>query len=458
VVVVGDVGLQIPRGPYYEKELDVRLSRSYGPGRYDREYEERGLDYPVGYVRWTEQRNMGAFVELIARGRIDVRPLITAEVPIEEAPSAYERLAAATEGSPLGIVLRYPSSHTEDAGAATATEQPVSYVGRRVSSPPVVGMIGAGSFAQRILMPGLVAAGFSLRSVASAQGLSAGGAVAASGHGEARSVDEVLDDQAIDLVVVATRHASHAELALRALKTGHHVFVEKPPALTTDELDELACVARSTNRTVHVGFNRRHAPLAQSLQATLRQLGTPAEILIRVNAGALPAEHWLNDPADGGGRLVGEGCHFVDLACWLLGRLPDRVTCSMPTPGDVPLASSQSFSISLTFDDGSLATILYGSQGASRAGKERIEAHARGVSMTLDDFRRLVTVGRRHPRTMRRRSPDKGHERQLVALREQLTSPDAAAPDGPDPLDSMRVTLAALESALTGRTCTLNWA
>jgi predicted dehydrogenase len=207
-----------------------------------------------------------------------------------------------------------------------------------------------------------------------------------------------------------------------------------------------------------VGFNRRHAPLAQSLQTTVRQLGTPAEILIRVNAGALPADHWLSDPADGGGRLVGEGCHFVDLACWLLGRLPDRVTCSMPAASDVPLASSQSFAISLGFDDGSLATILYGSQGASRAGKERIETHARGVSITLDDFRRLVTVGRRRSRTVRKRSVDKGHERQLIALRQQLTSGDAAAAGGPDPLDTMRVTLVALESALTGRTCTMSWA
>lgn len=458
VVVVGDVGLHVPRAGYYDKELELRLSRSYGPGRYDREYEERGLDYPVGYVRWTERRNMRAFVELIARKSLDVRALITDEIPVGDASVAYERLTEPGRSSPLGLVLRYEPSQSPDVKAARTTPRALSPAARPVAPSPVAGVIGAGSFAQRILMPGLIAAGFSLRSVASAQGLSARGAVEALGHGDARSVEEVLADPEIDLVAVATRHSTHAELALRALDAGRHVFVEKPPALTTDELDELAAAAERTNRRVRVGFNRRHAPLAQPLRAMLRRSPVPAEILIRVNAGPLAAGYWLNDPADGGGRLLGEGCHFVDLACWLVGRLPARVSCHMAPAEGVPVASSQSFVVSLGFDDGSLATIFYGSHGASRAGKERIEAHAGGVSVTLDDFRHLRTVDGRRSRVVRKRTADKGHRQQLVALREALTSVDGTRSDEPDPLSTMRVTLAALDSALTGRTCALRWA
>lgn len=460
VVIVGDVGLDVPRAAYFAKEIDIRISRSYGPGRYDRDYEERGLDYPVGYVRWTERRNMGAVVDLMARGRIDVRCLISAEIPVDEAPRAYDRLAEDVAGSPLGLVLRYEAVSADDGddgnrgGQPVPTPLPVAVpAGRAVAVAPTVGVIGAGGFAQRILIPGLIGAGFALRSVASAQGLSARAAVETLGQGEARSVDAVIDDADLDLIVVATRHASHAELSRRALLAGHHVFVEKPPGLTVAELDALEATVARTGRMLHVGFNRRHAPLAQPLREMVRGAVGSAEIVVRVNAGPLKPDHWLNDPDEGGGRLLGEGCHFVDFACWLVGDLPSHVSCTMPAAAGEPTLSAQSFVVSLGFPDGSVASVIYGSRGAAKLGKERVEVHAGSGSAVLDDFRRLEILQAGRSKTLRNRSGDKGHRRQLVALRKHLERAGdvGAALDCPDPLRTMRVTIAALESALGGR-------
>jgi predicted dehydrogenase/threonine dehydrogenase-like Zn-dependent dehydrogenase len=442
VVVVGEVGMKLPRAPYYEKEIELRLSRSYGPGRYDRAYEERGLDYPIGYVRWTERRNMEAFVELVAAGKVDLGPLVGERVSVDDAPAAYERLLA-REDSPLGIVLDYEPSTmpVKPAAGSSAAPQPPA-------NPTVAGVIGAGSFAQRVLIPALEQAGFELASIASAAGLSARSAAERFGFGSASTVDELIANPRIGLVVVATRHASHAPLACAALRAGKAVFVEKPPCLTSRELRELRAALWESGQSLAVGFNRRHAPLARALREHVTGHG-PIQLVYRVKPDSLEAGHWLLDLDEGGGPLLGEGCHFVDLACWMVGALPERVSCAMPARPGIAVAASESFDVTLEFGDGSLATISYSSAGAPAVGKEYLEVHSGDRSGVLDDFRRLTLYSGRRHETQRARGQDKGHRAQIRDLRSVLERKTEQA--ALDPLDTMQVTLAALASAQTGR-------
>ena len=443
VVVVGDVGLAVPRAPYYDKELDLRLSRSYGPGRYDREYEERGLDYPIGYVRWTERRNMAAFVELAAAGKVDVSNLITDRVDVENAPEAYQHLATSAT-SPLAVILRYPH---EDAEFTGQVKQRLASAAPTVDGRSV-GVIGAGSFSERILVSGLQSAGFALTSIASASGLSAEHLAGRSESARAADPAEIFEDPAIDVVAIATRHASHCELALRALEAGKAVFVEKPPALDMEGLDALE-QATLSGPPLAVGFNRRHAPMAVAMREHVAGRGSPVQLIYRVNAGSLPAEHWLNDITEGGGRLVGEGCHFVDFACWFAGDIPTRVSCFVrPEPGQ-PLRAAQSFTVALEFADGSLATILYEAGGATGLGKEYAEAHGGGRSAALDDFQSLKTYEGRRGRRQRGLARGKGHDEQFQAFAQLLRG--EAAPPAPSHLSTMRATLAADRSAESGR-------
>jgi len=439
VVIVGDVGLALSRAPFYDAEIDLRFSRSYGPGRYDRAYEENGHDYPIGYVRWTEGRNMAAIVDLVARGRLPVADLITRRIAVDEAPDAYERLAS-EGGSPLGIVIGYepsPQPAPENVGRAPA----VASKGDSTRAS----LIGAGSFAQRVIVPGLRGAGFSIDTVASASGISAQGLVSREGEGRIGTPEEALASDA-GLIVVATRHASHAELAERALLAGKAVFVEKPPCLTREELAGLRAARSESGRVLAVGFNRRHAPSAIRLREHVGATGHPLQIAIRVNAGPLPDDHWLNDPNDGGGRLLGEGCHFVDLACWLAGGIPTSVQATVRPSAGETVVTAGGFVVSLGFGDGSLATILYTDQGATGLPKELIEAHAGGRSAVLDDFRGLELFDGRSRDSAGGRRQDKGHAAQFKDLRARLDGPEGSGAD-PDPLDTMAVTLAALEAA-----------
>ncbi len=441
VVVVGDVNIDIPRAPYYDREIDLRLSRSYGPGRYDREYEERGLDYPIGYVRWTEQRNMGAFVALLSSGRMDVEGLILERVPVERAPEAYERLVS-DDDSPLGMVLQYEQ-------AATREKPPVLAVAPAASSNwKVANVIGTGSFAQRILIPGLKSAGFELRSAASARGLSAQAAVNQFGFTQAVSPEEAIQDPDAGLVAIATRHSSHAALAEAALLAGKAVFVEKPPALSEAELDSLRDARAATGGALIVGFNRRFAPLSRQFRQHVRERGTPIQMLLRVNAGPLSPDHWLNDPDDGGGRLLGEGCHFFDFACWVTESPVVSVSCTASRHAGTAQASPLGFTATLEFSDGSNAAIIYTASGASSLSKEYFEAHAGGRSALIDDFKTLTLLRGRNKSRTRGRNQDKGHRAQLIEAYRVLSANSRV--EGPDPLDSMSATLGALRSAQSG--------
>jgi predicted dehydrogenase len=311
---------------------------------------------------------------------------------------------------------------------------------------PAAGVIGAGSFSQAVLFPALRSAGFKLQAVASAGGLSAVSAAERFGFERALTPDEVIAAQDVDAVCVASRHGSHAAYTLAALERGKAVFVEKPPALNIEDLQRLREAARG--RVLQVGFNRRFAPLAQRMREHLVSEGHAVELLYRVAAGRLPPDHWLNDHDDGGGRLLGEGCHFIDFACWFVGALPTRVLATAPS--DEQLALTQRFEVALAFADGSLATIFYGSESASGVAKELIETHSAGRSATLHDFRRLELRGNSRTRGVGRRHRDKGHRRQFEVFREALTArtePKDSGLAGPDPLATMAVTLQSLASA-----------
>jgi predicted dehydrogenase len=344
--------------------------------------------------------------------------------------------------SPLGVVIQYPETSLSTRVPA-ASDGAASNGARARPKGPVdqASVIGTGSFAQRILIPGLRAAGFLIDTVASASGLSARTVVEEIGTGTAGTLEDALASDA-GVLVIATRHSSHADLAERGLRAGKAVFVEKPPCLTWDELQRLRDARANSGCELAVGWNRRHAPLAIRLREHISRGDHPRQVIIRVNAGQLPADHWANDPQEGGGRLVGEGCHFVDLACWLVGATPTTVQATIHPLESEMLQTAQRFTVALGFPDGSLATVLYTDQGASGLTKEYVEAHSGGRSGVLDDFRRLNLFDGRSRSEVRERRQDKGHRAQFVHLHARLSQ--GTTDTQLDPLSAMWVTLKAL--------------
>jgi predicted dehydrogenase len=430
VVAVGAVGMTIPRTLYYNKELDFKISRSYGPGRYDPAYEERGADYPAGYVRWTEGRNLEAVVNLMAAGKLDAKPLITHRFTIDEAAAAYEVITGKRKEPFLGVLLTYQAPATLSANAANEVSAaplpespeavvvgPTSTPTRRVDlrpssgSGPGVGVLGAGIYASAVFLPAIQRAGGTrLEGIVSASGLNARHAAQKYGFAFASSDEQdVLANPKIDLVVLLTRHDQHARQLLAALRAGKHVYCEKPLALTLAQLDEIeTALANERLPLLTCGFNRRFAPLAVRLKAALARRAEPFTAHYRINAGYLPPTHWLHDPAVGGGRIVGEACHFIDFLTFLAGQPPLAVQASaLPDGGRYRRDNAV---LTLTFPDGSLGTVSYLANGDKTFPKERIEVFCAGTVGVLDDFRSLeiVSAGRRQVI----RSPlgqDKGH-------------------------------------------------
>ncbi len=442
VVVVGDVAMELPRAPFYEKELDLRLARSYGPGRYDPSYELHGLDYPIGHVRWTEQRNMVAFLSLVAEGKIRPSELITHRFELGEAERAFEALEA--EETVVGVVLGYPGEQGAGPAPAAAGKRPRAAArdGRRV------GVVGAGSFATATLIPGLVRAGFEPVAVASASGLSAESARRRFGFETAHArADEIIARDDLDLVVIATRHDSHAELVARALEAGKAVYVEKPLALDWDQLALVRDAQLRSGAPLLVGFNRRYAPLA----AELRRLPGPRIAAYRVNAGRLDRDHWLNDLAQGGGRLKGEGCHFIDFICDQEGSDPLSVSAhGFPSDPALPLAASDNFSVQITFADGGVGTVHYAADAPRGPGKERFETSAPGAYAVIEDFRSGGVWKGGRKRRLGGRRQDKGFSSQFERLRDVVRG-EVEAPSPESFYLSTLATLAAARSLETGR-------
>jgi predicted dehydrogenase/threonine dehydrogenase-like Zn-dependent dehydrogenase len=446
IVVVGDVGLELDRRPLYAKELELRLARSYGPGRYDVEYEQRGLDYPLPYVRWTERRNMSEFLRLLADGSVAVADLVTHRFPIEHAEGAF---AVLTDGEQRAQAVVIDYSAPQERVAAALPREPQAV--RHFAAGAHAGFVGAGSFACRHLIPLAKREGLVLDLIASGSGLSAVSAAERFGF-ERGAVEtaEVLNDEAVSGVFVATRHDLHGRLALEALRAGKAVFVEKPLCLEETELAEIASeLEREGSPPLMVGFNRRFAPLTQRLREHLAAASGPTNVLVRVNAGSLPADHWLNDPHIGGGRLLGEGCHFFDLICALAGSEPVSVSTQGRISGDRPVAACEDFAAVIRFADGSLGTLLYGTAGAGSAGKEVVEAHRGTHSGRIDDFNSAVLWGNGRPRKERSRGRDKGHGEEIRRFAAAMRG-EEAPPPFQEALVSSRLTLAALRSLETG--------
>jgi predicted dehydrogenase/threonine dehydrogenase-like Zn-dependent dehydrogenase len=430
VVVVGDVGMNVPRPPFYEKELELVLSRSYGPGRYDPTYEEHGRDYPIGYVRWTEQRNLAEFLRLVSLKLVDLDALTTHRFSVDQAADAYALIAGEDGGErPIGVVLEYKG----DPAAASASRvelTPRLHEPRRDAVR--VSVIGAGNFATRVLLPTLSQdKRVSFVGVSTASGVSARHVAERFGFAQASSdAEELIDDTDVDAVVIATRHDSHAALAARALRAGKTVFCEKPLATTWPDLEEVASAYAETRAPLLVGFNRRFSPHMENLRAEL-PAGVPRAILCRVNAGPLPSEHWLNDPVSGGGRIVGELCHFLDLACHLAEGRPVRVSAESLGGGDVS-ALADSIMVQVVFADGSVASLQYLANGSPKLTKERVEVFAGGVAAVLDDFRSLEIFRDRRRRNRKSRQ-EKGHREEMRAFIDLVAG---ASPSLETPVDA----------------------
>ena len=389
IVLVGVAGLELSRADFFEKELTFQVSCSYGPGRYDPLYEDKGQDYPVGFVRWTEQRNFEAVLDMLAEGRLDVRALVSHRFTIDQAPAAYA-VVGGSERS-LGILLQYPEptpvdlatrrTHTIALPASTAPGQ---------ADAPRLSVIGAGNYAGAVLIPAFRATGARLARIASAGGASSVHQGRKFGFAQATTDSAaLLTDPDTDVVVVSTRHDTHADYVLRALAAGKHVFVEKPLALTQDELTRIEAAARAAlGRLLMVGFNRRFAPQIVKLKQLLAGAPGPKCMIMTVNAGAVAAHHWTQDPVVGGGRLVGEGCHFIDLLRFVADA-PIESHEVMKMAGATPDTAT----VLLRFADGSMGTLHYLANGSKAFPKERLEVFAAGRVLQLDNFRRFVGYG-----------------------------------------------------------------
>jgi len=461
VVAVGTVGMEIERKAYYEKELDFRISRSYGPGRYDSAYEQKGRDYPIGYVRWTETRNMEAFAALLAQKKISIAPLITHRFPIERARSAYELIMGRSHERYLGVVIGYPgpaeASHQLELVARSAVRPRSSAIKNAEVS---VGLLGAGGFASSTLIPAMKACSSTmLSSVCTSTGARAKHAAQTFGFRNC-TTDEIalIEDSNVNTVVIATRHHLHVKQILAALAAGKHVFCEKPLCLTEAELVEIVDryeAILSARPLLMVGFNRRFAPMTIRAKEFLSSIAEPLALHYRINAGYLPPDHWINDREQGGGRIVGEICHFVDLLSFLAGSPVSEVDAR--GVGASARYSSDNVLISLRFADGSEGTISYLANGDRSYSKERIEIFGGGRTTMLDDFRRLALVHNGRKEVLRSRwRQDKGHRAEWAAFATAVQQ----GTDSPIPLEEIvNATLATFrieESLATGKRMTVD--
>jgi polar amino acid transport system substrate-binding protein len=408
VIVVGMTGLDIPRQPFFSRELKLIISMSYGPGRYDPDYEERGHDYPLPYVRWTEKRNIESFLELVAGKRVNVEKLTTHRFGIDEAERAYALISGDSSEPYLGVLLNY------DAEREVTRRVPLTPPVHRAEKAIRLGLIGAGGYVPAMLLPHFKSEGVEFRSIVTASGVSAHDVGKRFGFAYAvSSADEVLDDPDINLVVIGTRHDSHAELTCKALERNKNVFVEKPLALDDGELDRVLHSAASSTGRLMVGFNRRFSPLAQRAKDFFDDLNSPLSMLYRVNAGRIPKEHWIQDVVEGGGRIVGEVCHFIDLLQFLTGSLPTYVFAEPMSAKSDRLIDADSVFITLRFADGSNGCIAYLGEGDKSLPKERLEIFGGSRTFVLDDFRRatLHKNGREEHVTLK--AQDKGQHEQI---------------------------------------------
>ena len=444
IVLVGVIGLNISRAEFYEKELTFQVSCSYGPGRYDESYEQRGQDYPLPFVRWTEKRNFEAILSAISSGSLEVKSLITEKVPIRE----YDRIYGGIGKSrAIASILTYPEGSRADL-RPTVLLSDRSFSG----SKGVVGIIGAGNFTKMTMLPALEGTGAGFKYIASAGGVS--GTALAKKHGFTHSTTdykELLNDKEVDLVMITTRHGQHAGLVQESLQAGKHVFVEKPLALTHTQLQEVVTVyeqqAQQANLTLSVGFNRRFSPHIRKMKELIGNSQDPINIIATMNAGYIPDNVWVHDMQSGGGRIIGEACHYLDLMVYLTGSKIKSVC--MNALGKNPAENTDNASILVKFENGSNGVVNYFANGHKSYSKERVELYSQGRTLIMDNFRKTEGYGFKGFSKLKT-SQDKGHRYQFTKLIEALKN-------GGDPLipfeDIVNVTLAslaAIESLKTG--------
>lgn len=414
VVVVGAVGLGLKRSPFYEKELDFLISCSYGPGRYDQRYEEKGLDYPYAYVRWTENRNMAEYLRLVTEGKVNVKAILEREYDVADAPQAYEALKTAEE-KPLGVLLSYGLEGRDRADKLTTK---VTLKPFKPSGKINVAVVGAGGFAKGMHLPNLQKLSdlYHLRAIVSGTGSNAKATAEQFGADYATTdYDEVLADETVDMVMICTRHNLHAPMAIKAAQAGKAIFLEKPMALNREEQDDLVAVLKETQAPFMVGFNRRFSPAARRAKEILTDRQSPLMILYRVNAGYLPPDHWTQTE-EGGGRIIGEACHMFDLFQYLVS--PARVAEVVSTaiaPQAEHLSLMDNIVATVRYEDGSVATLLYTALGASDLSKEYVEIYADGKVLVIDDYRALRVYGA-SVKGWKSQMQDKGHVWELEAF------------------------------------------
>lgn len=454
IVVVGAVGLNIPRDIYYRKELDVKISMSYGPGRYDSSYEEGGLDYPYDYVRWTEQRNLEAVLDLMGRGKLDVRTLTTHRFPFNQASAAYDLIHKGSEPY-VGIVLNYdldkPQARIVETKPTTSQKQIETLA---------IGFIGAGNYASAQLLPHLKNnPAVQLLGLVSATGLSAKQKADKFGFAYCGTdVKAIIEDSSVDAVFIGTRHSTHADFAIQALNAGKHVFVEKPMVVSEEQLDALCDAYRKANAQkptgLMVGLNRRFAPMTTQLKGAFKT-GEAKQMIYRVNSGHIPTSTWLHEPHEGGGMLIGEMCHFIDLMYFICEERPTSVVARSLSLNNQKIADRDNLVIVVSFDGGSVGTLCYNTVGSKAFPKERLEVYGGGRVAVLDDFRALeITEGEKVNRT-KASNQNKGQEIQVAETVKAFRASGCAPIPFGELVTVMRVIFGARKSSLTGEAVTI---
>jgi predicted dehydrogenase len=454
-VLVGVAGLNLSRDDFYEKELSFRVSCSYGPGRYDPDYEEKGQDYPLAHVRWTEKRNFQAVLDLIAAGTIETKQLVTHRFALQDAEDAYEVIV--TQSSPLGVLIKYASAEGQSTEQLRLQTVELTSIAKSDPMTPAVGFIGAGNFAKNVLMPAFRDDGVRLVSVASEGGFSAMAAARKFGFAQATTdSNQVIASRDVNIVAVASRHDTHADFVCQALREGKHVFTEKPLAINSAQLQEINDAYESTAQAgacpiLMVGFNRRFAPQIAQIRSLLRTVCEPKSFIMTVNSTPLPPDHWGHDPGIGGGLVVGEGCHFVDLLRFLCGHQITRVHASMLGGHIDSGIRTDKVTITMEFADGSFGTIHYLANGHRAFPKERLEVFCGGKILQLDNFRTLRGYGWKRFRKMQLWRQDKGHVAGVEAFLEAVRHGKPSPIPWHEIAEVSRVSLDVIRSAESGQ-------
>lgn len=439
IILVGVIGLDISRADFFEKELTFQVSCSYGPGRYDEIYEQKGQDYPLPYVRWTEKRNFEAILQALASKSIQVEPLITERVPLDQ----YQQIYGDMSGSKsIASILVYPEKSGEPQRSVSIASNAFQ------AGKGTVGIIGAGNFTSAMILPCLKKTPAKLKFISSSAGLS--GTTLAKKFGVAQSTTNnnlILEDSEVDLIMVTTRHNAHARMVIDALKAGKHVFVEKPLALNQEELDAIVEAYVESGKTVSVGFNRRFAPLALKMKKALGSGNTPMNIIATMNAGMIPSNVWVHDMEVGGGRIIGEACHFIDLISYLAGSKVKSVCIS--SMGVNPAENTDNATLLLKYENGTNGVINYFSNGSKAYSKERVEVYHQERTLIMDNWRKLTGFGFKNFSSATS-SQDKGHQNQFNLLIESVQNGGNAIIPMDDLVNTTKASFAAIESLKTG--------